>query len=169
MQRNLSFSLENGSPSEKFDDDGRALRTGTVMTASAHIITAVIRSGVLSLAWAMAQFEVNCWHPITGRRNHTYMDVVRANLEIILSQIPNFHELSTPSIIAAVTSFTYPSIGLGLAIAKLAAFGNAAPGNFLTGFGFYEPFWLVDFANLCIVVHLVGSLSGKTSNPVCPV
>ena len=38
-----------------------------------------------------------------------------------------------------------------------AAFGNAAPGNILTGFGFYEPFWLVDFANACIVVHLVGS------------
>ncbi|KAF7126507.1 hypothetical protein RHSIM_Rhsim11G0150200 [Rhododendron simsii] len=38
-----------------------------------------------------------------------------------------------------------------------AAFGNNAPGNFLTGFGFYEPFWLVDFANLCIVVHLVGA------------
>ncbi|KAH7834145.1 hypothetical protein Vadar_013118 [Vaccinium darrowii] len=38
-----------------------------------------------------------------------------------------------------------------------AAFGNNAPGNFLTGFGFYEPFWLVDFANLCIAVHLVGA------------
>lgn len=38
-----------------------------------------------------------------------------------------------------------------------AAFGNNAPGNFLTGFGFYEPFWLVDLANLCIVVHLVGA------------
>ncbi|QCD99877.1 Amino acid transporter [Vigna unguiculata] len=29
--------------------------TGTVWTASAHIITAVIGSGVLSLAWAIAQ------------------------------------------------------------------------------------------------------------------
>lgn len=38
-----------------------------------------------------------------------------------------------------------------------AAFGNDAPGNFLTGFGFYEPFWLVDFANLCIVIHLIGA------------
>ncbi|KAL6560747.1 Amino acid permease 6 [Orobanche gracilis] len=38
-----------------------------------------------------------------------------------------------------------------------AAFGNNAPGNFLTGFGFYEPFWLIDFANLCIVIHLVGA------------
>lgn len=38
-----------------------------------------------------------------------------------------------------------------------AAFGNKAPGNFLTGFGFYEPFWLVDFGNMCIIVHLVGA------------
>ena len=81
---------------------------GTVMTASAHIITAVIGSGVLSLAWAMAQlgwiagpialviFSLITWftavlladcyrHPITGRRNHTYMDVVRANLGTFFS------------------------------------------------------------------------------------
>lgn len=38
-----------------------------------------------------------------------------------------------------------------------AAFGNDAPGNLLTGFGFYEPFWLVDLANACIVLHLVGA------------
>ncbi|KAL2476572.1 Amino acid permease 2 [Abeliophyllum distichum] len=37
-----------------------------------------------------------------------------------------------------------------------AAFGNQAPGNLLTGFGFYEPYWLVDLANACIVLHLVG-------------
>jgi len=38
-----------------------------------------------------------------------------------------------------------------------AAFGDAAPGNLLTGFGFYEPFWLLDVANAAIVVHLVGA------------
>jgi hypothetical protein len=36
------------------DDDGRPRRTGTVWTVSAHIITTVIGSGVLSLAWAWA-------------------------------------------------------------------------------------------------------------------
>lgn len=35
-----------------------------------------------------------------------------------------------------------------------SALGNNAPGNILTGF--YEPYWLVDFANVCIVIHLVG-------------
>ena len=79
--------------------------TGTVWTASAHIITAVIGSGVLSLAWAIAQLGwiagpafmflfsiVTCYtssllsvcyrsgDPITGKRNYTYMDAVRSNL-----------------------------------------------------------------------------------------
>ncbi|GMH10716.1 hypothetical protein Nepgr_012557 [Nepenthes gracilis] len=37
-----------------------------------------------------------------------------------------------------------------------AAFGDDTPGNLLTGFGFYEPYWLIDFANACIVLHLIG-------------
>lgn len=42
-----------------------------------------------------------------------------------------------------------------------AAFGNDAPGNFLTGFGFYDPFWLIDIANICIVIHLLGAYQVK--------
>ncbi|GJY45152.1 amino acid permease 6-like protein, partial [Tanacetum coccineum] len=38
-----------------------------------------------------------------------------------------------------------------------AAFANDAPRNFLTGFGFYDPFWLIDVANFCIVIHLPGA------------
>lgn len=38
-----------------------------------------------------------------------------------------------------------------------AAFGDEAPGNLLTGFGFYDPFWLLDIANAAIVIHLVGA------------
>ncbi|CAK9137926.1 unnamed protein product [Ilex paraguariensis] len=168
--------------------------------------------------------------------------VIFGIIQIILSQIPNFNKLSVLSLVAAVMSFTYSSIGIGLTIAKLAggahpqtsltgipvgktmssldkmwntfsalgdiafayafsivlveiqdtlkssppenkvmkkaafigiststmfymlcgltgyaAFGNNAPGNLLTGFGFFEPYWLVDFANMCIVVHLVGA------------
>ncbi|KAL6999043.1 putative amino acid permease 7 [Sarracenia purpurea var. burkii] len=37
-----------------------------------------------------------------------------------------------------------------------AAFRNSAPWNLLTGFGFNEPYWLIDFANACIILHLVG-------------
>ncbi|VFQ75179.1 unnamed protein product [Cuscuta campestris] len=329
--------LENGDAGglkKNVDDDGREKRTGSLATASAHIITAVIGSGVLSLGWAIAQlgwvvgpsvlvaFSVityftstllaDCYRspgPDHGRRNYTYTDVVRSHLgglkvtlcglaqytnlvgvtvgytitasismvavkksncyhkeghgadcsvsnypymmifagvQILLSQIPNFHKLSWLSILAAVMSFAYSSIGLALSVARIignhmnhhevktsitgvtvgvdvtgaekvwrsfqaigdiafayaystvlieiqdtlrshppenrvmkkasligvttttvfyilcgsmgyAAFGNKAPGNFLTGFGFYEPFWLVDFANVCIAIHLVGA------------
>ncbi|XP_026662336.1 probable amino acid permease 7 isoform X2 [Phoenix dactylifera] len=308
------------------DDDRHLIRTGTVWTCAAHIITAVIGSGVLSLAWSTAQLGwiagpvsmlcfamvtyisafllSDCYrspHPVTGSRNRSYMDAVRVFLgekktwicgllqymslygasiactittsismraiqksdcyhreghnapcsygdgiymlffgavQIVLSQIPNIQEMAWLSILAATMSFSYSLIGFGLGIAQViangrikggtggirvastaqkvwrvsqalgdiafaypysmilleledtlkspppenqtmkkasmvsilvttffylccgcfgyAAFGNDTPGNLLTGFGFYEPYWLVDFANACIVVHLVG-------------
>ncbi|XP_073053938.1 amino acid permease 8-like isoform X2 [Primulina eburnea] len=312
----------------ELDDDGKPRRTGNVWTASAHIITTVIGSGVLSLAWGMAQlgwiagvatllvfsgitlytssFLADCYRsPVTGKRNYAYKEIIKNNLggtmyvacivaqyallcgavvgytittsismvaikksncfhkrgheascsvsynpyvigmgilEIFLSQIPNFHKLSMLSVVAAVMSFGYSSIGVGLALAKVisgkgekttltgvevgkgisaadktwrtfrafgdiafayayspvfveiqdtlkasppenevmkranivalattttfylmcgclgyAAFGNNAAGNMLTGFGFYEPFWLVYLGNACIVLHLVGA------------
>eukprot|EP00253_Pinus_taeda_P026656 PITA_26656 len=78
---------------------------GNVWTASCHVITAVIGSGMLSLAWSMAQlgwvvgpvviigFSVVTYYtsllladyycspdPVTGQRNYTYKDAVKANL-----------------------------------------------------------------------------------------
>ncbi|GLT56918.1 hypothetical protein SLA2020_299300 [Shorea laevis] len=38
-----------------------------------------------------------------------------------------------------------------------AAFGDLSPENLLTGFGFYNQFWLLDIANAAIVIHLVGA------------
>ncbi|GMH21604.1 hypothetical protein Nepgr_023446 [Nepenthes gracilis] len=315
--------------SKFFDDDGHLKRTGTVWTASAHVITAVIGSGVLSLAWATAQLGwiagptvmilfsfitfytsrllADCCRSgdsFTGKRNPTYMDAVRSNLggiqvkicglvqyanlfgvsigytiaasismmaikrsncfhasddknpcqissspfmiifgltEIICAQIPDFHRLWWLSIVAAVMSFTYSTVGVSLGIAQVAengkikgsltgisigtvsqaqriwrrfqalgdiafaysyslvlveiqdtiksppsevktmkkatvmsiavttlvyllcgcmgyaAFGDLAPGNLLTGFGFYNPYWLLDLANAAIVVHLLGA------------
>ncbi|KAM0012420.1 putative amino acid transporter, transmembrane domain-containing protein [Helianthus debilis subsp. tardiflorus] len=293
MQKQESYTLEKGEATQEFDDDGQTKRTGTWMSASAHIITAVVGSGVLSLSWCLAQlgwifgsfllvvFAVISWytctlltncyrspHPVTGARNYNYMQAVKTNLggrqyiicaiaqygtligvsigytitssismgaikrsncfkkyghdkgchtlnspfllivaciELVLSQLPNFHKLSFLSIIAAIMSFVYSTIGMGLSIAKIAggglpktsigmptredvsskdktwdifcaigdiafAYGFAdvlveiqhlvtiyAPGNYLTGFGFYDPFWLVDIANLCIAIHLLGA------------
>ncbi|XP_072999537.1 amino acid permease 1-like [Typha latifolia] len=315
---------------EVVDDDGKPKRTGTVWTASAHIITAVIGSGVLSLAWAMSQLGwiagpvtlllfsfitfytssllADCYRtsdPISGKRNYTYIDAVKSNLggiqlwlcglcqyvnlfgvavgytitasisagavhksncfhnrghgadcsvtdskymvafgvvQILLSQLPNFHKLWWLSVLAAIMSLVYSTIAVGLSLARIisgtvgktsltgtevgvdidsaqkvwkafqalgdiafaysysmilieiqdtlrsspaenkvmkrasfigvsttttfyilcgclgyATFGNHAPGNILTGFGFYEPYWLVNIANVCIVVHLLGA------------
>ncbi|KAL8141424.1 hypothetical protein V2J09_007445, partial [Rumex salicifolius] len=77
----------------------------TILTASAHIITAVIGSGVLSLAWATVQLGwiagplilllfswityisammlADCYRnpdPVTGKRNYTYSEVVESYL-----------------------------------------------------------------------------------------
>nr|CAC51425.1 amino acid permease AAP4 [Vicia faba var. minor] len=321
-------SIDQQIDSKFFDDDGRVKRTGTSWTASAHVITAVIGSGVLSLAWAIAQLGwiagpivmflfawvtyytsvllCECYRngdPVNGKRNYTYMEVVHSNLggfqvqlcgliqylnlvgvaigytvasaismmaivrsncfhrsggkdpchmnsniymiafgavQIIFSQIPDFDQLWWLSIVAVVMSFTYSTIGLGLGIGKVienkkfagtitgindvtkaqktwgslqalgdiafaysfsmilieiqdtikapppsesktmkkatlisvivttffymlcgcfgyAAFGNSSPGNLLTGFGFYNPFWLLDIANAAIVIHLIGA------------
>lgn len=46
--------------------------------------------------------------------------VIFAIIQIILSQIQNFHKLSWLSMLAAVMSFAYSLIGLGLSIAKVA-------------------------------------------------
>jgi hypothetical protein len=57
-----------------------------------------------------------------------------------------------------VTTFFYLCCGCF----GYAAFGDATPGNLLTGFGFYEPYWLIDFANLCVAVHLLGGYQART-------
>ncbi|KAB2612179.1 amino acid permease 3-like [Pyrus ussuriensis x Pyrus communis] len=99
----FDVSLNVNGGSKYIDDDGRPKRTGTVWTASSHIITAVIGSGVLSLAWAIAQLGwiagpaamaifsfityytstllASCYRdPITGKRNYSYSDAVQSNL-----------------------------------------------------------------------------------------
>ncbi|RRT76414.1 hypothetical protein B296_00001303 [Ensete ventricosum] len=118
----VSVELGHGNQlqglSKCYDDDGRLKRSGkvqtlflfapdswTIWTASAHIVTAVIGSGVLSLAWAIAQLGwvagpvvmllfsfvtyytstllADCYRsgdPVTGKRNYNYMDAVHAYL-----------------------------------------------------------------------------------------
>ncbi|KAF8691907.1 hypothetical protein HU200_040026 [Digitaria exilis] len=250
-------------PKPLVDDDGRPLRTGTLWTVSAHIITAVIGSGVLSLAWGVAQLGwvagpavmvlfaaviyytstllaecYRCGDPMFGLRNRTYIDAVRATLgdskeklcsaiqlsnlfgigigigvtiaasdpchastspyiaifgvmQIVFSQIPDLDKVWWLSIVAAIMSFSYSAIGdtikspppseakvmkkataVSVAVTTViyllcgcvgyAAFGDAAPDNMLTGFGFYEPFWLLDVANVFVVVHLVGTYQVMT-------
>jgi amino acid permease len=92
------------------DDDGRRpRRAGTAWTCAAHVITAVIGSGVLSLAWSVAQLGwvvgpacmfcfalvtyvsaallADCYRrgdPEKGPRNRSYMDAVRAYLGTVV-------------------------------------------------------------------------------------
>lgn len=40
-------------------------------------------------------------------------------IQIVMSQIPDFHNMEWLSIVAAIMSFSYASIGLGLGFAKV--------------------------------------------------
>ncbi|XP_024968130.1 probable amino acid permease 7 [Cynara cardunculus var. scolymus] len=189
-----------------------------------------------------AILKSNCYHEQGHDAACKYPDSIYMLLfglvQIVMSQIPNFHNMAWLSVVAAMMSIAYSTVGLGLGLAKViengeikgriggvpsasaayktwlvfqglgdiafaypysmilleiqdtlqsppsetvtmkkasksaiiittvfylccggfgyAAFGNMTPGNLLTGFGFYEPYWLVDFANACVVLHLVG-------------
>ncbi|KAL1310287.1 hypothetical protein HN51_052923 [Arachis hypogaea] len=233
----------NSNSNALLDDDGKARRTGTVWSASAHIITAVIGAGVLSLAWAMAQLGwilgtasilifagvtlftsnllADCYrspHPVTGKRNHTYMEAVKAHLggrmhmicgliqysnlvgiaigytittsisvvtivknncmkkhngseadchfsnnpsiigiaiaEIFLSQIPNFHKLSWISFLAAIMSFGYAFIGIGLSLTVIIQGKGKSTSLFMgkTGQSSAENIWnmLVALGNIAL-------------------
>nr|XP_043605842.1 probable amino acid permease 7 isoform X2 [Erigeron canadensis] len=204
-------------------------KTGVVYVITAAICMRAIR-------------QSNCYHQqgheAACEYDNRYFMLVFGIAQIVASQIPNIFHTKWLSIIAAIMSFTYSSIGIGLGLAQVvgqgtikgsihgvstanptqkawlvaqaigdiafslnfslilleiqstlksppsqketmkttstiavcittafyiccgasgyAAFGDMTPGNLLTGFGFYEPYWLVDFGNACIVVHLVG-------------
>ncbi|KAL8462072.1 hypothetical protein ACS0TY_033229 [Phlomoides rotata] len=186
--------------------------------------------------------QSNCYHK-HGRDapcesgNTMYM-LLFGVVQIFMSQIPDFHSMEWLSIVAAIMSFSYSSIGLGLGAAKTignqvikgsingvststamhkvwrvsqglgdiafaypypmiileiqdtlksppserrtmrkasvysicittffylgcggfgyAAFGDQTPGDLLTGFANFGPFWLINFANACVVLHLIG-------------
>ncbi|XP_016458441.1 putative amino acid permease 7 isoform X4 [Nicotiana tabacum] len=196
---------------------------------------------IITSATSMREIQrSNCYHKEGANADcHTGKNIfmlIFGIIQIVTSQIPDFHNMTWLSVVAALMSFCYSFIGLALGFSKVidnrrikgsivgvpaknaaqkiwlvfqalgdiafaypysiilleiqdtlkspppenqtmkkasisaivittffyiccsgfgyAAFGNDTPGNLLTGF--YEPFWLVDFANACIVLHLVG-------------
>lgn len=82
--------------------------------------------------------------------------------DTLRSSPPETNVMKKANAIAVITSTTFYMM---CGCLGYAAFGNNAPGNMLTGFGFYEPFWLIDLANLCIVVHLLGAYQVPFSFP----
>ncbi|RWR90352.1 amino acid permease 8-like protein [Cinnamomum micranthum f. kanehirae] len=114
-------------------EDGRT-RTGNIWTATAHAITAVIGSGVLTLPWSVAQIGwvfgpialvvfalftyytaiilSDCYRtpgPTEGRRNYTYMDAVKSFLgprEVKLCGIAQYASLWGTLIGYTITSAT---------------------------------------------------------------
>ncbi|XP_072999258.1 amino acid permease 8-like [Typha latifolia] len=96
------------------------------------------------------------WHSLQALGNiafaYTYAMLLIEIQDTIKSPPPENQTMKRASLYGiGVTTIFYVSLGcLGY-----AAFGNEAPGNILTGF--YEPFWLVDIANVAVLIHLVGA------------
>lgn len=66
----------------------------------------------------------NCFHKSHGRNpchmsSNGYM-ITFGITEVIFSQIPDFDQVWWLSIVAAIMSFTYSTVGMGLGIAKVA-------------------------------------------------
>lgn len=64
-----------------------------------------------------------------------------ACIQLLLSQIPNFHNLSWLSILAAIMSFAYSSIGLGLSVAKVIGNKNIEIHHYSYNIYGYEHTW----------------------------
>ncbi|KAK9996834.1 hypothetical protein SO802_021520 [Lithocarpus litseifolius] len=95
---------------------------------------------------------------------YPYSIIVLEIQDTLKSPLPENKTMKRASMVAIfVTTFFYLCCGCF----GYAAFGNDTPGNLLTGFGFYEPYWLTDFANACIVLHLVGGYQAMFPNCIC--
>lgn len=74
-------------------------------------------------------------------------------VQIMLSQIPNFHKLSFLSIIATVMSFCYASIGIGLSIATVTS--TFFPPYLILSFKIYEELSQTIFRSpICIIYRV---------------
>jgi len=67
----------------------------------------------------------NCYHrnghnaTCSYGDNNNYFMVLFGLTQIFMSQIPNFHNMVWLSLVAAIMSFTYSFIGIGLALGKI--------------------------------------------------
>ncbi|KAK7282960.1 hypothetical protein RIF29_12108 [Crotalaria pallida] len=84
----------------------------------------------------------------------SFATVVYDMMDTLKSHPPECQQMKKANVLG-ITTMTILFLlcgGLGY-----AAFGDHTPGNILTGFGFYEPYWLVVLGNVCIVIHIAGA------------
>ncbi|KAF5739821.1 Amino acid permease 6 [Tripterygium wilfordii] len=126
---------------EHLDDDGRPKRTGgrkvqlCGLAQYGNLIGITIGYIITASISMAAVRKSNCFHKEghhakCATSNNPYM-IIFACIQIVLSQIPDFDKLSWLSIVAAIMSFTYSTIGLALSMAKVA--GGAHARTSLTG------------------------------------
>ncbi|MQL78266.1 hypothetical protein Taro_010699 [Colocasia esculenta] len=101
--------------------------------------------------------SAKAWHALQALGNiafaYTFAEVLIEIQDTLKSPPPENKTMKKVTMYGiGLTTVFYLSLGC----IGYAAFGDSAPGNILTG-GFYEPFWLVDIGNLCVVIHLIGA------------
>ncbi|RZC68525.1 hypothetical protein C5167_031842 [Papaver somniferum] len=154
QQQNLEpkRSIGDGTGIEDLADDGKPRRTGSTLTASAHIITVVIGAGVLSLPWCIAQLGwvfgpialaifayitfytssllADCYRypdPGSGKRNYNYSEAVGTFLGQrmkIACGIIQYVNLFGYSV-----AYTIAGVGSMVAIFKASCFNKRGPRN----------------------------------------
>lgn len=69
------------------------------------------------------QLRANCYHDrghdADCRFNESMFMIMFGLVQVVVSQIPNFHDMAWLSILAAIMSFCYASIGFILGFAKV--------------------------------------------------
>lgn len=82
--------------------------------------------------------------------------IIFASIQLVLSQIPNFHDLAWLSILAAIMSFAYASIGVGLSIARVVGtFFSLTVSPFRDSFFLFCKYYLKSFLQLFLLCLFV--------------
>ncbi|KAL7186025.1 hypothetical protein ACSBR2_027893 [Camellia fascicularis] len=110
-------------------------------------IYGVYKTTVVEKVWVVAQAIGDIAFAFT-------YNIILLEIEDTLKSPPPENQTMKKASAAAILLTT--TLYLCCACFGYAAFGDQTPGNLLTGFGFYEPYWLVDFANASLGLHLVG-------------
>ncbi|KAG1348106.1 putative Amino acid permease 6 [Cocos nucifera] len=150
MEAGLGFEVAKGNEAMvDFDDDGRVKRTeGVAARTTLTGVTVGVDVSAGEKVWRTFQALGNMAFAFT------YSNVLIEIEDTLESNPPENQVMKKASNIGvSITTVFYMLCG----VLGYAAFGNDAPGNFLTGFGFYEPFWLVDVGNICVAIHLIGA------------
>ncbi|XP_042485206.1 amino acid permease 6-like [Macadamia integrifolia] len=131
-----------------------------VMLSFAKVISGDVGQTSLKGAMVMANLSENqkVWRMFRSAGNIAFsyaFSPVLIEIQDTLRSPPAENKSMKKAIFMGVSTTTLFYVFCGCM--GYAAFGSEAPGNMLTSFGFYEPFWLVDLGNVCIVVHLVGA------------
>ncbi|CAI9773127.1 unnamed protein product [Fraxinus pennsylvanica] len=132
----------------ELEDDGKPTRKGQGKRTSLSGVEVGISLSAAEKTWRMFRALGDIAFA------YTYSQIL-IEIQDTLKAVPPENQVMKKANFMAVSATTVFYMMCGCL--GYAAFGNNAPGNLLTGFGFYEPFWLVDLANCFIVVHLVGA------------